>query len=103
MAAASSLTPAFSSLADRAETIHHRDLERAVMDLYVYETEGGPCSQDDLFALIDDHRHDLGQIAAVYRAQVRDETLAYKAYLLAVCRRRKLFRALIALAATKDR
>lgn len=87
------MTPDFSSLADRAETIHHRDLERAVTDLYVYETEAGPLTQADLLDLVD--AVGTGQMAAVYRAQVRDETLAYKAYLLAVCRRRKLFRILI--------
>lgn len=95
------MTPDFSSLADRAETIHHRDLERAVTDLYVYETEAGPLTQDDLLDLVD--AVGKGQMAAVYRAQVRDETLAFKAYLLAVGRRRRLFRALIAEAEKQGR
>ena len=93
------MTPDFSTLADRAEIIHHRDLDHAVTDLYRYETEAGPLTQADLLSLVD--AYGVGQMAAVYRAQVRDETLAYKAYLLAVCRRRKLFATLIAEAAKR--
>lgn len=105
------MTPALSDLADRAETIHHRDLDQTVTDLYRYETEAGPLTQADLLDLVDavarqqieDGRVGAAQMAGVYRAQVRDETLAFKAYLLAVGRRRRLFQTLIAEAERQGR
>lgn len=81
------MTPELSALADKADDMHHRDLEEAVVAHYGFETEVGTFPITSILDVVDEYlEHPTSVMAA---RDVRAEAQAYKVYLIAVARRRR--------------